>query len=85
MFRLLYIKERRPELKRYLGTFVCLTSRAVHKEMTHEIDTDSLIQALRRMIAGRENVRLMQLDNDSNLLRVEKELKRTLLDMDNKK
>lgn len=53
--------------------------------MTHEIDTDSLIQGLRKMIARRENVRLMQLDNDSNLLGVENELKRTLLDMDNKK
>ena len=79
MFGPVYIKERRSELKRYGAIFVCLKSGAVHIEMTYEIDTDSYIQALRRMIARRENMRLIQPDNDSNLLSAENKLKRAFL------
>ena len=32
--------------KRYGAMLVCLASRAVHVEVTHQIDTDSFIQAL---------------------------------------
>ena len=60
MFGPFYIKENRSELKRYGAIFVCLGSRAVHIEVTHETDTDSFIQALRRMIARIKNMRLIQ-------------------------
>ena len=53
MFGPFYIKEKRSELKRYGPIFVCLASRVVHIEVTHQTDTDSFIQELRRMIARR--------------------------------
>ena len=82
-----YIKEKRSKLKRSGAMFVCLASRAVHIEVTHQIDTDSLIQPLRKMIARRENVRLIQSDNGngSNFLITENELRKAFLKMDNKK
>ena len=43
--------------------FTCL---AVHIKVTHSPDTDSFIQALRRLIACRGNVRQMCFNNGSN-------------------
>ena len=63
IFGLFYIKEKISELKRCGAMFLCLASRAFHIEVTHQIDTDSFIQALRRIIARRGNVRLIQSDN----------------------
>ena len=46
MFGPLYIKEKISELKRHGAMFVYLARRAVHIEVTHQIDTDSFIQEL---------------------------------------
>ena len=51
MFWPFLIREKRSDLKRYGAMFTCLVSRAVHVEVTNQIDTDSFIQALRRMVA----------------------------------
>ena len=42
MFEPFYIKEKRPELMRYGAMFVCLASRAVHIDVTHQIDMTHL-------------------------------------------
>ena len=65
MFGPFYIKEEGLELKRYAAMFVCLASRAVHIEVTHQIDTDSIIKALPRIIARRGNVSLTQSDRSA--------------------
>ena len=85
MFGPFYTKERRSELKRNRAMFVCLARRVVHIEVTHQIENDSFIQALRRMIARRGHVRLIQSDNCSNFLVAKNELKRAYLEMDNEK
>lgn len=59
-------------------------SRAVHIEVAHKIDTDTFIQVFQRMIAIRENVRLIQSDNDINFLGAEIELKSIFLEINNK-
>ena len=59
--------------------FVCLVSRAVQVEVTHQTDPVSFLQVLWRMISRRGNVRLIQSDNDSNFLGAEIELKRAFL------
>ncbi len=51
------IKEGRKELKRYGVIFTCLTSRAIHLEVSNTLDTDSFIHALRRFIARRGNLK----------------------------
>ena len=41
------IKQRRNEIKRYGAMFTCMVSRAVHIKITHSLNSDSFIQALR--------------------------------------
>ena len=49
----LEIKRNRSIVKRYGVIFTCLTSRAIHLEIAHSLDTDSCIHAFRRFIARR--------------------------------
>ena len=65
--------------------FTCMNSRAVHIEVTHSLDTDSFILALRRMIARRGNVRTIYSDNGSNFIGAENDMKKALEEMDDKK
>ena len=65
--------------------FTWMNSRAVHIKVTHSLDTDSFIQALRWMIARRGNIRTIYSDNGSNFIRAENELKRAFEEIDNKK
>ena len=56
MFGPFVIKQRRNEIKRYGTMFTCMTSRAVHFEITHSLNSDSFIQALRQVITRRGNI-----------------------------
>ena len=47
----LEVKQGRSRVKRYGCLFTCLTTRAVHIEIAHSLDTDSMINALRRFIS----------------------------------
>ena len=85
MFGPFIIRQRRSEVKRCGAMFTCMNSRAVHIEVTHSLDTDSFILALRRMIARRVNVRTIYSDNGSNFIGAENELKKALEEMDDKK
>ena len=82
MFGPFFVKEGRKELKRYCALFTCLSSRAVHIEVTTSMDTDSFIQALRRFVARRGPVRLMRSDNGGNFIGAENELKEAWKKMD---
>ena len=53
-FGLIEVKQGRPHVKRYRCLFTCLTMRAVHIEVAHFLDTDSMINALRRFISSAE-------------------------------
>ena len=69
MFGPFTIKRHRTELKRYNIIFTWLASRAVHLEVANTIDTDSFIQALRRFIARRGNMRMLRPDNGTNFVK----------------
>ena len=66
MFGPFVIKQRRNKIKRYGAMFTCVASRAVHVEITHSLNSDSFIEALRRAIARRGNIKVLYSDNSTN-------------------
>ena len=85
MFGPFEIKERRNTLKQYGALFTCLASRAIHIEMTKSMDTVLFILALRRFIARHDNIRSIRCDNGSNFIGAEKELKKCMNEVENKR
>ena len=71
----LYVQQRRSHVKRYGCVFTCLTTRAVHIEITSSLDTDSFINALRRFISLRGNSSSVYSDNGSNFRAGEQEMR----------
>ena len=74
----LMVKKQRKREKRYGCLFTCLSTRAVHIELAHSLDTDSFIMAMRRMMARRGNVSLVCSDNGTNFRAGERELRQAL-------
>ena len=74
------VKRGRSLVKRYGVLFTCLASRAVHLEMAASLDTDAFINALRRFVARRGQVRVMRSDNGTNLVGGERELREAIQD-----
>ncbi|XP_033101161.1 uncharacterized protein LOC117104422 [Anneissia japonica] len=79
MFGPFEIKRGRSTVKRYGLIFTCLASRAIHLEITHSMDTDSCLNALRRFIARRGGVSSIRSDNGTNFVGVERELREAVL------
>ena len=82
MFGPFVIREIRSDLKQYCDLFTCFASRAVHIEVANAMDTDSFIQALRRLIASRGAAQSIRSDNGTNFLGASNELKKALDKMD---
>lgn len=70
----MYVKSGRKHHKRYGCLFTCLTSRAVHLEIAHSLDTDSFICALQRFISRRGRPDKIFSDNGKNFVAGEREL-----------
>ncbi|KAL0842122.1 hypothetical protein ABMA28_014300 [Loxostege sticticalis] len=70
--------------KRYGVIFTCLTVRAIHIELVSQLTTDALIMALRRMAARRGWPRCLYSDNGTNLRGAHTELKKCILELDEK-
>jgi hypothetical protein len=68
------VKNGRKECKRYGVILTCLQCRAVHVEVASSLETDSFINALRRFIARRGQVKSIFCDNGTNIIGAEKEL-----------
>ena len=85
MFGTCTVRVKRSDMKCYGAMFTCLASRAVHIEVTHSLDTDSFIQALRRLIARRGNMRQIRSGNDSSFVGAEQRLLKTFSEMDHNK
>ena len=69
------VKRGRGREKRYGCIFTCLTTRAIHLEVTPALDTDSFINCLTRFIARRGKPDLIRSDNGTNFVGAERELK----------
>lgn len=72
------VKSRRSIVKRYGVIFTCFALRAIHIEVAPSLDTDSFINALRRFIARRGQVRELRSDNGTNFVGAERELKNAI-------
>ncbi|XP_069129352.1 uncharacterized protein [Argopecten irradians] len=68
------LKRGRSIVKRYGVIFTCLVIRAVHLEVAASLDTDSCINAIRRLIARRGKPTFIRSDNGTNLVDAEREL-----------
>lgn len=69
------VERGRSEVKRYGVIFTCLTTRAVHLEIANSLDTDSCINAIRRFISRRGQVKQIRSDNGTNLTSADRELR----------
>ena len=74
MFGPFIVKDGRKERKRCGALFTCLSLRAVHIEVAHNMTTDSFIMYLRRLIGRRGYVRMIRTDGESNFVRASAEL-----------
>ena len=74
----LEVKQGRSRVKRYGCLFTCLTTRAVHIEIPHSLDTDSMINALRRFISVRGYPEQIRSDQGSNFIKADKELREAI-------
>ena len=60
-----------------------MASWGMHSEITHSLDTDSLIQALRGVIAHKVNINILYSNNGANFVRCENKLKKAYQEMGN--
>jgi hypothetical protein len=74
------VKLKRSHVKCYGVLFTCLASRVVHLEVASSLSTDSYINALRRFIAWRGQVKKIRSDNGTNFLGANRELKNAIND-----
>ena len=75
------IKERKTELKRYGIIFTCLAGRAVHLRVFNNMEKDSFIQVLRRLIGRRGNIQTIRSNSGSNFVGAEKEMLKAFQEM----
>ena len=85
MFGPILVKEGRKEMKRYGCLFTCLSSRAIHIESTNSLSTDALIQARRRFVSRKGNIRVIRTNNGTNFVGASPELNKAFSEMNHKK
>ncbi|KAK3748971.1 hypothetical protein QZH41_006839 [Actinostola sp. cb2023] len=79
------IKEGRRELKRYGALFTCMSSRAIHIEVSNSLETDSFLNAYRRFVGRRGPVRQLRCDRGTNFIGARNELQAALEQMNHHK
>ena len=74
----LIVKRARSDIKRYGCLFTCLTTRAIHLEVAHSLDTESFLHALERFVSRRGRPTVIRSDNGTNFVGGQRELKNLL-------
>lgn len=70
--------------KAYICLFICLSTKAVHLELVGDLSTEAFINALKRLIARRGNVKFIISDNATNFRGAHKQLKEIYMFFQNK-
>ena len=78
------IKRGRSEQKAYGCIFTCLTTRAIHLELTLSLSTDAFINALQRFMCRRGSPNIIRSDNGTNFVGAQRELKAALTEWNKK-
>ena len=79
------IKHGRKTERRYGCLFSCLTTRAIHIEISHTLETDSFLSAFHRFIARRGCPSKIYSDNGTNFRGAEAQLKHLLAQINQEK
>ena len=81
------VKQRRSTVKRCKDgcIFTCFSKRAVHIEVAHSLDTDSMLSALRRFISIRGYPDQITSDRGTNFVSADKELTKGMQQWDEDK
>ena len=80
-----FVKFGRAQAKRYGVIFTCLTTRAVHIEIAHSLNTDSFLCAFNRFMSRRGKPEKIFSDNGTNLVSGHKELNEAIRDFNRAK
>ena len=75
----------RRTVKRYGALFTCMTTRAVHLEIAHSLDTDSFLMAFWRFANRRGCPATVYSDNGTNLTAGERVLRESIARLDSEK
>ena len=74
--------QRKPKAKRYMSLFICLTTWAVHLEMTYSLDTEAFLNVFTRMISRSGTPSYVISDNGTNFVAAEMELRQLVKQLD---
>ena len=75
----LVVKVKRSECKRYGCLFTCMTTRAIHLELSNDLTSSAFINALKRFLARRGPVKFIYSDNGTNFVGAERILSDSFL------
>ena len=81
-----YIEDTKDKLTKYYDLiFTCMVRRAAHLESCPELNTDTFINALRRLASQRCQQKLILSDNGKTFVGANEELKRCVRSLDNQR
>ncbi|XP_043862786.1 uncharacterized protein LOC122756636 [Drosophila santomea] len=72
----LLVTVSRHKEKCWVALFTCLTTRAIHLELAHDLSTDSCIIAIRNFVCRRGPVYRLRSDNGKNFVGADREARR---------
>ncbi len=79
------IKQGRKEMKRYGVLFTCMSSQAIHLEVSETLETDSFLNAYRRFVCRRGPIRQLRCDRGTNFVGASAELRKCLEEMNHER
>ena len=81
----IFVTQGRRNVKRWGCLFTCLTTRAIHLEVAHSLDTESFLAALSRFESRRGTPKKIFSDNGTNFTGADKELRSMVESLNQKK